>query len=141
MKKKALHSKKKIRGESKEPIGKLQRRLWKYCKILTRLLHGNECYACGRKGLEGGNWHTSHLIPKGACGASLKYDLRNLRPCCYNCNINLGGNGAEFMRKMIIREGQEFVDKLFQDKNLVVKAHDHYLMLAERYKILIEDLH
>jgi hypothetical protein len=78
-------------------------------------------------------------LPKGSCGSFLKYDLRNLRPQCYNCNINLGGNGAVFMQKMIIREGQEYVDQIFRDSNLIIKAYDHYELLLEKYKLLLED--
>lgn len=137
--KKKLRSK--LRRQSKESIAKLQRRLWVYCKLITRKVHGNECYTCGEKNLEGSNWHTGHMIAKAACGANLKYDLRILRPQCSVCNLWRGGMGAEFVRNMIIREGQEYVDGIFADKNITLKnAHEHYLMLAEKYKLMIQDL-
>ena len=129
----------KHRSDSK----KLQTKLWELCKQITRKKYGNECYTCGKKGLESLNWHTGHFIPKGSCGGFLKYDLRNLRPQCYNCNINLGGNGALFSRNMIIREGQEYVDKIFEDRNKELpgkQSYEYYQMLFEKYKLISEEL-
>lgn len=77
------------------------------------------------------------MIPKAACGAYLKYDLRNLRPQCYHCNINLGGNGAIFIENMREREGDEYVDKLMRDRQVTVKAYDHYLMLIDKYEDIL----
>jgi hypothetical protein len=91
----------------------------------------------------GVNWHTGHFLPKGSCGSFLKYDLRNLRPQCYNCNINLGGNGAVFMQKMIIRDGQEYVDQIFKDKLIILSGKqslEHYELLLEKYKLILEDM-
>lgn len=123
-----------LKKQSKQPISKIQRLLWNECKRIVREQFGNECYTCGAKGLTGSNWHTGHLIPKAACGAYLKYDLRILRPQCYHCNINLGGNGAEFYRRMIMREGATYVDMLIEDRQKTVKAYDHYVKLLEEYK-------
>ena len=129
----------KIRKKSKQKISVLQRKVWELCKQLIRGKYGNECYTCNAKGLSGSNWHTGHMLPKSSCGANLRYDLRNLRPQCYNCNINLGGNGAEFLRKMIIREGQEYVDKIFSEKNLITpNAYALYESLLEKYKLQLE---
>ena len=106
----------------KKTVKQLKAKLWELCKETVRLKYGNTCYTCGKGGLEGSNWHTAHFIPSAACGAYLRYDLRNLRPCCYNCNINLGGNGAEYYRRMVIEVGQKAVDKLFKDKQNIIKA-------------------
>ena len=130
----------KVRRTSKLPIAKLQRKLWVYCKLLIRKLYGNTCYTCDKKGLEGSSWQTGHFIPKSTCGALLKYDLRNLRPQCFHCNLNLGGNVALFMQKLIIREGQEYVDQIFKDRLLIIKPYDHYLSLVEKYKIMLEEI-
>ena len=131
---------KKIRRSSKRPIAKIQRELWELCKQNIRKKYGNECYTCGKKGLSGSNWQTGHMIPKSTCGAYLKYDLRNLRPQFYHCNINLGGNGAIFAKNMIVREGQEYVDSIFMDRMIIIKALDYYTMLIEKYKLILEEL-
>lgn len=124
----------KLKKISKQPISKIQRQLWEECKRIVRTRYPNTCYTCGRTGLEGSNLHTAHFIPKASCGAYLKYDLRNLRICCYHCNINLGGNGSAFYRNLVNIEGQEYVDKLFEDKQKTIKAYDYYLMLLNEYK-------
>lgn len=124
-----------LKKQSKQSISLIQRKIWEHCKRIIRNKYKPECYCC-RKPVSGSNDHTSHLIPKSACGAYLKYDLRNLRRCCYNCNINLGGNGAVFYRKMVEQEGQEYVDKLFADKNITVKAIDWYVEILAKYKKL-----
>lgn len=76
------------------------------------------------------------MWPKASLGAILKYDLRILRPQCYHCNINLGGNGAVFYAKMLAEIGPEKMMQLESDRNVTVKAYDHYLKLLEEYKKL-----
>jgi hypothetical protein len=123
----------KIRAKSKQKISVIQRKIWEYCKQLIRSKYGNTCYTCGRTGLSGSNWHTGHLFPKAALGAYLKYDLRVLRPQCYNCNINLGGNGAVFIENMRQREGDVYVDSIIKDRQKIIPAYDHYVQLLIEY--------
>jgi 5-methylcytosine-specific restriction endonuclease McrA len=125
--------------KKKQPTPKqLKTKLWELCKKACREQYGNVCYTCGRTGLEGSNWHTGHFVPSSTCGASLRYDLRNLRPQCYHCNVNCGGQGAIFYKRMVEREGQEYVDKIFQDKEKTVKADIlFYLRLIKEYEDLL----
>jgi hypothetical protein len=117
----------------------LKTKLWELCKQACREQYGNTCYTCGKTGLEGSGWHTAHFIPSGSCGALLRYNLRNLRPCCYHCNINLGGNGAVYYRRMVEREGQAYVDDLFALKNQSVKADViFYQKLISEYEDLLK---
>lgn len=129
-----------IKKTSKMTVPKLGRKLWVLCREIVRKKYGNECYTCGAKNLSGKNWQTGHMLAKASVGAYLKYDLRLLRPQCSTCNIWRGGMGAEFLRNMIIREGQEYVDQIFRDKNLVVKASDHYEYLIEKYKLILDEM-
>lgn len=76
----------------KSDLQKLKAKLWELCKQITRKRYGNTCYTCGKSGLEGGNWQTGHFISSSICSTELRYDLANLRPQCYNCNINKSGN-------------------------------------------------
>jgi hypothetical protein len=128
----------KLNKEGKQKISVIQKKLWAECKRIIRARYGNTCYTCGKTNLQGSDWHTSHFIPKASCGAFLKYDLRILRPSCYHCNINLGGNGSEYYRRLVKDIGQESIDKIFQDKQKIVKAIDHYLILLEEYKKINE---
>lgn len=117
-------------------LKKIQTKLWKECRRIILGKYGNTCYTCGASNLEKGNCQVGHCIPSGACGAFLRYDLRNLRTQCYHCNINLGGNGAVYYRNLVQELGQEAVDELFKDKQKTVKAIDHYKKLLEEYSNL-----
>ena len=130
----------KLRKQSKQLISKVQRKLWEIIKQIIRLKYPNSCYTCLRTGLSGANWQTGHMWPKASLGAFLKYDLRVLRPQCYNCNINLGGNGAIFYKRMLEEIGQEEMAKLEQDRQIIVKAYDHYLSLIPKYQQILEAL-
>ncbi len=68
----------------------------------------------------------------------MKYDLKNLRPQCYGCNIDLGGNGSEFYRRLVQDEGQEYVDELFSRKNFLLKeTKDFYFEKIAEYKAIL----
>lgn len=126
----------KLRKKSKESISKLQRQIWELCKQIIRKKYGNTCYTCGRANLSGSSWHTGHLLAKASLGAFLKYDLRVLRPQCYYCNINLGGNGAIFIENMRRIEGDEYVDKILADRQITVKAYDHYIKVLKDMSVI-----
>jgi hypothetical protein len=130
----------KLRKASKLPISRLQRQIWELCKQIIRAKHGNICYTCRQTNLSGSNWHTGHMWSKASLGANLKYDLRVLRPQCYNCNINRGGMGADFYRRMLNEIGQEEIAKLEADRQVSVKAYDHYIKTLEEYKELVKSL-
>ena len=75
------------------------------------------------------------------CGLYLKYDLRNLRPGCYHCNVNLGGNGAIYCKLMVEREGQEYVDQIFRDQQRITpESNDWYRAKIEEYKQVLKEL-
>lgn len=129
-----------LKKKSQQPISKIQRQLWELCKQITRRKYGNVCYTCGKTGLEGSGWHTGHMLPKASLGAFLKYDLRLLRPQCYSCNINLGGNGARYIELMREREGNRYVNQILKDQQIITKAYDHYLLLIDKYKNILSNL-
>jgi 5-methylcytosine-specific restriction endonuclease McrA len=128
-------------------IGKLQKILWEHCKRIIRARYALktpqnaperwECYTCGIIITNKCDAQTGHFIAKSVCGASLKYDLRNLRIQCMSCNVWKGGNGAVYYRNMVEREGQEYVDQLFLDKQKSVKAYDKYLEQIAEYEKLV----
>lgn len=116
-----------LKRKSKTEEAKLKDKLWELCKAITRKRYGNTCYTCGKPNLEGSSWQTGHFIPSSVGGFFLRYELRNLRPQCYYCNINLGGNGSAFYRKLVEKEGQAYVDELFRDKQRITKADKIWL--------------
>lgn len=124
-------------------LSKLKDECWELCKQITRKRYQNKdgtftCYTCDRHIDIPAKAQTGHFIPSGSCGAFLRHDLRNLRIQDYYCNINLGGNGTEYYRRMVQEVGQEAVDQLFQDKQKIIKADIiYYTTLIENYKKLL----
>jgi 5-methylcytosine-specific restriction endonuclease McrA len=130
-----------LKKKSKTEIAKLKEELWELCKAITRKRYGNTCYTCGKEGLTGSNWHTGHFIPSAAGGADLRYELDNLRCQCYHCNVNLGGNGTEYYRRMLEKEGKKYVDTLFKRKQNITKLDKIYILdKIEQYKLILEKL-
>lgn len=130
--KKTTHTAKKL------TIGQIQKKLWKEVRRVILDIYKKkdgtwECYTCDAKNLVGANCQCGHLIPRSICGAYLRFDLRNIRIQCWRCNINAGGNGAIFLKRLIEREGQEYADQLFRDKQITCNAHDRYLEQLEEY--------
>jgi hypothetical protein len=109
LRRKSLTNKKVKKGPT---ITDLKKKLWELCKTLTRKHYGNVCFTCDKHGLVGSNWHTGHFLTSSTCSTELRYDLKNLRPQCYHCNINLSGNWQIFEERLIHTEGQAYVDEL-----------------------------
>jgi len=131
--------------KAKKPTSKqLRDKLWELCKQVIRKRYINpdgswNCYTCDRRIDDPANAQTAHLIPSGACGALLRYHLDNLRVCCYHCNINLGGNAAEYYRRMEAEKGTVFMNYLFSLKNQSVKADEiFYSKLIKEYEELLK---
>ena len=127
----------KLKKKSKAKISTIQNKLWEIIKQIIRKKYPNTCYTCSQQELSGSNWQTGHLWPKASLGAYLKYDLRVLRPQCYNCNINLGGRGADYYARMLNEIGPEAMEKLQKDRQVTVNAYDHYVKLIEEYSKLL----
>jgi len=96
----------------KGEMTKLKEQLWELCKNITRATYGNVCYTCGKTGLFGGNWQTGHFLTKSTCSTEVAYDLKNLRPQCYHCNINLSGNWQVYEDRLIAAHGKRYVSEL-----------------------------
>lgn len=92
--KRRVRSKRRKKGE----LTKLKEKLWMLCRQLTKKKYGNSCYTCGRLVPNGKGIHTAHYITSSLCSTALRFDLRNLRPGCYHCNINLSGNWPAYQK-------------------------------------------
>lgn len=132
-----------LKRKSKTPLARLKFELWDLCKQITRKVHGNICYTCGKQGLEGGNWQTGHFIAKSTCSRDLAYDIKNLRPQCYHCNINLSGNWIAYEARLIEDMGKEYIEEL-KTRNRDTKGGQfdiiYYQKKIEEYKEILEQL-
>ena len=142
-KEKEIVKRTKLRRKSRTPLAKIKDELWELCKQITRKRYGNRCYTCLKGPLEGSNWQTGHFITDATCSTELSYDLKNLRPQCYSCNINKSGNWVVFETKMIEFEGQEYVDEL-KRRNYATKGKKYdiiwYQNKIEEYKKILAGL-
>lgn len=80
-------------------LSALRKKAWELTSKYVRLREAdadgyNRCVTCGTtkpwQELQAG-----HFVPQ-AQGNAARWDLRNIHCQCYRCNINLGGNGAEY---------------------------------------------
>lgn len=92
--------KKRTRSKKQPSIRLLKKKLWAECKRITRERYGNTCFTCGKRGLEGSGWQTGHFISSSICSVEMRYSLDNLRPQCYNCNINKSGNWVAYEKRL-----------------------------------------
>ena len=129
-----------LKKVSKVPIVKLQKKIWDLCREITRKRYPKICYTCDKPLQSSRDMHTGHMWAKAALGAYLKYDLRILRIQCFTCNIWGGGRGADFYARMLKEIGPAAMRKLEKDRQITVKAYDHYLKVLKDYQELIKTL-
>ncbi len=120
-----------------KPLKWYRDKAWELTSKYVRLREADEdgynrCVTCGAtrpwKELQAG-----HFIHQ-ARGNAIRWDLRGIWPQCYRCNINLGGNGAEYTCWMLDRFGRETVDAL---RHLATTTR---IMRRPDYEQIIDDM-
>lgn len=122
----------------------IKKSLWGYISKVIRLKYADhngyvKCSTCNTikhyKEMQAG-----HFIPQ-AQGDSIRYIEENIHPQCYRCNINLGGNGAEYYPFMLDMYGQELIDDLRLLSNTTVKFTEADLLDMEKeWKERLDDI-
>lgn len=79
------------------------------------------CCSCDRGPEWGGQWHASHLRSVGAASA-VRFHLWSIHKGCSICNNHLSGNLAEYLPRIRARIGDEEVDWLYTQNQVV--THD-----------------
>lgn len=131
---------KRLRQRSRTPLAKAKEKLWKALKHLVHQRDGGTCITCGAKELTGNNRHGGHFLPSAACGAFLRYDLRNVWSQCARCNLFESGAGAEYTRALEKKFSRAFVDRIISDKQTSIKLDmDYITRLTEYYKSIKEE--
>lgn len=132
-----------LKKKSSSSTKKLQDKLWELCRRIRYELDKDsngriDCYTCGAKDIISHNRQLGHLWAKATLGAYLKYDLRVLRWQCMKCNQFYGGQGAIFYSRLLAEEGEEYLEKLVQDKQVTVKSSEYYEKLLREYEKTLE---
>jgi len=122
----------------KQTLSKSKKKAWTETSRAIRYAHAYDgdnctCVTCGLTK----HWkeqQAGHFIPR-AQGNALYFEARNIHPQCYRCNINLGGNGAEYYPYMVERYGQGMIDILKEKQQTIVKfSIDDYNEMAKHFK-------
>lgn len=127
-------------------IPKLKKKLWELCKQIVRERAKRAtgevcCYTCGRLLPTAVEQHTAHFIASSIGGVGLRFDLKNLRVCCYRCNVSLSGNWPAYYERMVKEVGQEAVDELMRRRNEFTKADAFYYQAKiDEYQMLVDKL-
>lgn len=79
------------------------------------------CISCDKPASWGGQWHCSHFRSVGAA-AHLRFNLWNMNKSCSQCNAHLSGNIMGYRPRLVAKIGQEKVDWLECNQDLV--RHD-----------------
>jgi hypothetical protein len=87
------------------------------------------CVSCDKPATWNGQWHGSHFRSVGAASA-VRFNLWNIHKACSVCNNHLSGNIAAYRPRLIERIGQEKVDWLEAQNQLV--RHD--ITYLEKFK-------
>src|SRR3990167_4701828 len=119
-------------------ISQLKKDLWKVFSLFIRLRDKGICFVCGRRA-SGSGYHASHFIPKSIGGLVLYFSEKNVFGCCYNCNINLGGNLYEFGMKLCKKKVNELKKIKLETKGVVWDRAD-YLKKIEFYRAKVKEL-
>ena len=88
------------------------------------------CISCDRPATWDGQWHASHFRSVGAASA-VRFNLWNIHKACSVCNHHLSGNLAAYRPRLVALIGQERVDWL-DSQNQVVRHDIEYLKKIKR---------
>jgi hypothetical protein len=113
---------KKVKKAKPKSVKYYDTKIWKLCRELAFKMYKTDCYTCRQSNLTGANCQLGHMWAKASLSAHLKYDMRILRWQCWRCNCNLGGMGAEFYARMLREKGQEYMDALEKERQILIKA-------------------
>lgn len=101
-----------MKKTKKKTLAKLKKDLWNLCREIIRKKYKNNCYTCSASDLQGSNWQTGHGKQKSILNLKYQYDLRNIRPQCYGCNVTRNGMTDIFITKLEKEnEGREFLEE------------------------------
>lgn len=123
-------------------IKTIRNKLWEATKTLVRAKYrvkgGWECYTCPTLITEPKKAHTGHLIPRVTGGLLLYYHLDALRIQCSVCNRHRGGEGAQYLYKLIQEIGMPRISMLLDQIGKVQKPTREFFqnLLDERIAML-----
>jgi len=126
-----------------QAISQLKKELWKHFSLYVKLKHSENgwasCFTCGGS-IQGSDCHAGHYLSKGSFPVHY-FNEDNVRPQCWDCNINLQGNVEVFRERLIEEVGKEKVDDLYDKRHFNSKRNKGwYQKRIEYYKNLNKEI-
>jgi hypothetical protein len=84
------------------------------------------CISCHLPATWDGQWHGSHFRSHGAASA-VQFHLWNIHKSCSSCNRDKGGNIIAYRPRLVEKIGQEKVDWLMSQNQIVRHPEDYYI--------------
>lgn len=120
----ALDRKKK---EKLKPTSKWEAECRAIVQAIARIRDKDDgCISCHMPANYGGAWHGSHFRSHGAASA-VQFHLWNIHKACAQCNLFKSGNIAEYRPRLVEKIGQEKVDWLMSQNQIVRHPVDYYI--------------
>lgn len=85
----------------------------------------DQCISCHMSANYGGAWHGSHFRSHAAASA-VQFHLWNIHKACAQCNLFKSGNIAAYRPRLVEKIGQEKVDWLMSQNQIVRHDVDYY---------------
>jgi len=122
-----------------ETVQQMAKRVQKTVNLYVRKRdQGKQCISCNK--VLKGKFDAGHYYPAGTCWA-LRYDLANIWGQCVRCNRDLHANLIEYRKKLILRIGQEELERLDKHCHDIRKFTKHELeVILKTFKKKIKDL-
>ena len=121
----------------KRKLSAVKRDAWGWLSKCIRLSESactgyGSCVTCGH----GAHWselQAGHFVAR-AQGNLATFDVRNIHSQCFRCNMNLGGNGAEYYPWMVGKYGKSVVEEIRQLAGKTIKYTQwDYAQMADHY--------
>ena len=135
---KAKGKKKRTKLPKQPKIKNLEERLKKVMYPYIKKRDGNTCISCGKKGLQGMDWHAGHYIKAELCNMVTRYDEWNINSQCSYCNKWRRGNTIAYRNAMIWKYGEKAVATLDREYHsplpINFSPREWLLGMIEKYK-------
>jgi hypothetical protein len=120
------NKKPKPKAKKQRKISVLKKELWDWFSLHQKLVYSEDgewcnCYTCDNPIKIGStNCQGGHCLSKAANGG-LYFDERAVRPQCYYCNINLGGDHYHFNERLKQEIGLQAWQDMYDNRKAVQK--------------------
>lgn len=98
---------------------------------------GMPCPCCGAT--EAAQWDAAHYRPAGV-NSALRFDEKNIHRCCQVCNQHKGGNLTPYRIWMVDKYGEDFVQSLDSNHDIVRRTRQDLETIEAEYKTKLKEL-